>query len=69
MTVVGAVIGLIAAYWSATGAEQILFEMKGRDPMVFVGATLTLALVAFVAGLIPAHRASKVDPMTALRWE
>jgi predicted permease len=69
MTVAGALIGLVAAYWSATGAQQILYEMKARDPIVFLGATLTLAVVALLAGLIPAHRASKVDPMTALRWE
>ena len=69
MTVVGAVIGLVAAYWSATGAQQILYEMQARDPLVFIGATLTLAFVALIAGLIPANRASKVDPMTALRWE
>jgi ABC-type antimicrobial peptide transport system permease subunit len=69
MTVVGAVIGLVAAYLSATTAQQILYEMKARDPIVFIGATLTLAVVALIAGLIPANRASKVDPMTALRWE
>ena len=69
MTAIGAVIGLVAAYWSATGAQQILYEMKARDPLVFIGATLMLASVALIAGLIPANRASKVDPMTALRWE
>ena len=69
MTVLGAAIGLLASIWAARGAEQILFEMQGRDPWVFAGATLTLAAVALLAGLIPAHRAAKVDPMTALRWE
>ncbi len=69
MTAIGAVIGLVAAYWSATGAQQILYEMKARDPLVFIGATLMLTSVALIAGLIPANRASKVDPMTALRWE
>ena len=69
MTAIGAVAGLMAAIWIARGAERILFEMKGRDPTVFAGATLTLIVVAFIAGFIPAHRASKVDPMTALRWE
>ena len=69
MTAVGATIGLVLSLWVARGAEQILFEMKGRDPMVFAAATVTLSLVALIAGLVPAHRASKVDPMTALRWE
>jgi predicted permease len=69
MTVIGGAIGLLMAVWIARSAEEILFEMKGRDPVVFVAATLTLAAVALAAGLIPAHRASKVDPMTALRYE
>jgi ABC-type antimicrobial peptide transport system permease subunit len=69
MTAIGAVIGLLAALWIARLAEGILFNMQGRDPLVFVGATLTLAVVALAAGFIPAQRASKVDPMIALRWE
>ena len=69
MTIIGAAIGLLAALWMARLAEGILFNMQGRDPIVFAGATLTLALVALAAGFIPAHRASKVDPMIALRWE
>jgi len=69
MTVTGAFIGLLVAIWIARTAEEMLFEMKGRDPVVFAAAVLTLAFVALAAGLIPAHRASKVDPMTALRYE
>jgi ABC-type antimicrobial peptide transport system permease subunit len=69
MTAIGGVVGLTVALWIARAAEQILFEMQARDPMVFASATITLACVALLAGLIPAHRASKVDPMTALRWE
>jgi predicted permease len=69
MTVIGGVIGLLAAIWIARTAEGILFEMEGRDPLVFALAAVTLAAVAVAAGLIPAHRASKVDPMTALRYE
>ena len=69
MTIAGAALGLLAALWIASLAEGILFNMEGRDPVVFIGATLTLALVALLAGFIPAHRASKVDPMIALRYE
>jgi predicted permease len=69
MTVIGGIIGLLASLWVGRAAEQILFEMKGRDPMVFASATIALAVVALLAGFVPAHRASKVDPMTALRWE
>ncbi|HEY0872163.1 MAG TPA: ABC transporter permease [Vicinamibacterales bacterium] len=69
MTIVGGVLGVLGALWLASLAETILFEMEGRDPVVFAAAVLTLAVVALAAGLIPAHRASKVDPMTALRYE
>jgi ABC-type antimicrobial peptide transport system permease subunit len=69
MTVIGAAIGLLMAAWIARIAEGELFGMQGRDPVVFIAATVTLALVALAAGFIPAHRASKVDPMTALRYE
>jgi predicted permease len=69
MTAIGGCIGLLIAVAIARSAEELLFQMKGRDPFVFAAATLTLALIALAAGLIPAHRASKVDPMTALRYE
>jgi predicted permease len=69
MTIIGGVVGVLGAFWIAQAAEGILFQMQGRDPVVFVAAVLTLTVVALAAGLIPAHRASKVDPMTALRYE
>jgi ABC-type antimicrobial peptide transport system permease subunit len=69
MTILGAIIGLLIAAWIGGTAEGILFNMQGRDPVVFAAATLTLTVVALAAGFIPAHRASKVDPMTALRYE
>lgn len=70
MTVVGGVIGLgAAALWLAPAAEKLLFELKGRDPMVFIGAAILLSAIALVAGFVPAHRASRVEPMWALRYE
>ena len=69
MTVVGAAFGIAVAYWLGRLAKSQLFEMEGFDPAVFAGASVALVFVAFLAGIIPAYRASRVDPMTALRYE
>src|SRR5205823_12628151 len=69
MTLVGGVIGIAAAIALGRGAQSILYELKGWDPVVITASALLLALVAVGAGLIPALRASRVDPMQALRYE
>jgi ABC-type antimicrobial peptide transport system permease subunit len=69
MAVIGGVIGMVVALGVGRLAKSLLFEMTGYDPMVLTGATIALALVALGAGLLPALRASKIDPMTALRYE
>ena len=67
MTLVGGVIGLAGAVALGRQAGAILFEMKGSDPMVLAASAVTLSIVAIAAGFVPAHRASLVDPMKALR--
>lgn len=69
MTVVGGAIGLSAAVGLGKLAQSLLFQLKGYDPVVLGTAAVALTLVALAAGFIPAHRASQVDPMRALRWE
>jgi predicted permease len=69
MTIIGGVLGLVGAYFLGRGAQSLLYEMEGNDPLVFVGVALLLAGVAFGAGYLPARRASRVDPMEALRYE
>jgi predicted permease len=69
MTLIGGAVGLLAAYGIGRVAQSLLFQMQGSDPMVFVLASVALALVALVAGLIPAYRASRLDPVRALRYE
>jgi len=69
MTIVGGFIGLAGALGIAKGAQSILFQMSGADPMVLTLSAITLALVALCAGFIPAHRASRLDPTRALRHE
>ena len=69
MTLVGGVVGLLAAFGIGRVAQSLLFQMQGSDPAVFVLASVALALVALMAGLVPAYRASKLDPVRALRYE
>jgi predicted permease len=69
MTLVGGAIGMVGAYYLGRGAETLLFEIKGHDPLAFGLAVVVLAIVAFAAGYIPAYRASRVHPMEALRYE
>ena len=69
MTLVGALVGLAGALGVGKGAQSMLFQMTGADPAVLALSAVALALVALCAGFIPAHRASRVDPMRALKYE
>jgi predicted permease len=69
MAIVGGVIGMAIAIGVGRAAKSLLFEMEGYDPIVLIVATIALTLVALGAGFIPALRASKIDPMNALRYE
>ncbi|MGE5359770.1 MAG: ABC transporter permease [Bacteroidales bacterium] len=69
MTTGGCVIGLAAALGLGRAAQSLLFELKGHDPAVLAGAILALSVVALGAGFIPAYRASRIDPLRALRYE
>jgi predicted permease len=69
MIVVGSVIGLGAAVGIGMLAQSLLFQIKGYDPWVLGATGVLLTAIAFAAGYIPARRASRVDPMRALRYE
>jgi predicted permease len=69
MVLIGGTIGLAAAYGLGRVAQSLLFELEGHDPGVMMSAALLLTLVAAGAGYVPALRASRVDPMEALRYE
>jgi predicted permease len=69
MTAIGGTIGLGIAVVLGTLAKSLLFRLEGYDPLVLTLSAVVLSLVAFAAGLVPALRASRLDPMRALRYE
>jgi ABC-type antimicrobial peptide transport system permease subunit len=64
---IGVVIGVAAAYALAKYMSNFLFGVQARDPLVFVGVPFLLAVIALVAVWVPAARASRIDPLGALR--
>jgi len=69
LAVVGMVIGGGSSWVLARGAGGLLFGVTPRDPGTFVGMVIILTIVAVFAGYLPARRASRIDPMVALRAE
>jgi predicted permease len=69
LAALGIAIGLPGGYGLGKVVESQLFGLHARDPLTFAVATLALVSTAFLAGLVPALRAARVDPMTALRYE
>ena len=69
MGLAGLVIGLPVAYAAGRLVESQLYGVKAGEPLIFAAAATMLAIVALVAGWLPARRAAKVDPMIALRYE
>src|SRR6201988_1960253 len=66
---IGAVVGLAGAYAAARVMSSLLFGVTPTDLATFVAVPLLLFIVALVASLVPAHRATKVDPLIALRYQ
>jgi ABC-type antimicrobial peptide transport system permease subunit len=69
LAAVGAVCGVVAAALLGRYVRAMLFGVTPADPATFGGAVAIVMLVALLAGWVPARRASRLDPMTALRHE
>jgi ABC-type antimicrobial peptide transport system permease subunit len=66
---IGIAIGLLGAMAGTRLIERLLFGVSATDPMTFVGSTVALAIASVAATCIPAIRAARVAPVTALRCE
>jgi putative ABC transport system permease protein len=69
LALAGVALGILAALASSRMIAALLFGITARDATAFVGATVAMILIALLATILPAYRASRVDPMVALRCE
>ena len=67
--VIGISLGLVGAFFMSKALGSLLVQITARDPVTFAGITILLTVVAIAACLIPARRATRVDPLIALRAE
>jgi putative ABC transport system permease protein len=69
LTLVGIVLGVAGGFAVSRLMQQVLFEVNPADPRIYLAVSMTLLLVAECASWFPARRATRIDPVIALRME
>jgi ABC-type antimicrobial peptide transport system permease subunit len=69
LAAIGMSLGVVASWIVARSLSGLLFGVTASDPVTFLGMLVILAAVAMLAGYLPARRASRIDPLVALRAE
>jgi ABC-type antimicrobial peptide transport system permease subunit len=68
VTAAGVIVGLAAAFALTRLMSTLLYKVSAADPITFVGISMLVVCVSMLANYIPARKASRVDPMVALRY-
>ena len=69
LSIAGTAIGIVGSLAFARLIESLLYEIPPQDPLTYISVCLILGFVAVVASYVPAARATRLDPMEALRFE
>jgi len=69
LTLIGVGLGIVGSLGMTRYLSSLLYGVKSTDPLTFIAVSALLAVVALLASYIPARRATKIDPLVALRYE
>jgi putative ABC transport system permease protein len=69
LALIGLGVGLVGAFAATRTLGSLLYRVHPADPVTFIGITVLLAAITIFAGLVPAIRATRIDPLVALRYE